>query len=196
MPALSASKAAEVTFRDPVAAQRAGIAVIYQEFNLVPTLSARENLFLGKEASHAWLDHRGERRRAREHFARLGVEIDPETLVRDLSVAQQQTVEIARALASDARIVVMDEPSAALTPQEVDRLFAIIRDLKTRGIGIIYVSHRLDEVFTIADRVTVLRDGKHVATAAIGDMTPRPPHRVDGRAHAGKRVPAANRDHR
>jgi ribose transport system ATP-binding protein len=160
-----------VTFRDPVAAQRAGVAVIYQEFNLMPTLTARENLFLGKEASHLLLDHRGERRRAEELFARLGVNIDPAARVRDLSVAQQQAVEIARALASEARIVFMDEPSAALTPQEVDRLFSIIRDLKSRGIGIIYVSHRLDEIFTIADRVTVLRDGKHVATAAVADVS-------------------------
>src|SRR5262249_9907396 len=142
-----------VSFRDPVAAQRAGIAVIYQEFNLVPTLTARENLFLGKEASRLFLEQRNERQRARDLFERLDVDIDPETLVRDLSVAHQQAVEIARALASEARIVVMDEPSAALTPQEVSRLFGIIRDLKSRGIGIIYVSHRLDEVFTIADRV-------------------------------------------
>lgn len=160
-----------VAFRDPVAAQRAGVAVIYQEFNLVPTLTARENLFLGKEASRVFLARRDERQRARELFTRLGVDIDPETFVRDLSVAQQQTVEIARALGSEARIVVMDEPSAALTPQEVSRLFGIIRDLKTRGIGVIYVSHRLEEVFTIADRVTVLRDGGHVATAPIADVT-------------------------
>jgi ABC-type sugar transport system ATPase subunit len=160
-----------VQLRDPVAAQRAGVAVIYQEFNLIPSLSARENVFLGKESRGGFLRHRAERVAARELFARLGVEIDPDTPCSQLSVAQQQAVEIAKALAADARILVMDEPSAALTPQEVGRLFGIIRDLKKRGIGIIYVSHRLDEVFAIADRVTVLRDGRHVATAAIADVT-------------------------
>ncbi len=161
----------ERQLRSPVESRRAGVAVIYQEFNLVPTLTAAENLFLGQECARAgWIDRGEEARRATELFRRIGANIDPATPCRELSVAQQQGVEIARALATDARIVVMDEPTAALTSQEVDKLFAVIRELKKQGLGILYVSHRLAEIFTIADRVTVLRDGQHVATRTIGEM--------------------------
>ncbi len=158
----------EAAFRHPAQARRAGIAVIYQELNLVPTLTAADNIFLGLERTRAgWLGKSQERRRARELFGRMGVSVDADALCRDLTVAQQQVVEIAKALASDARILVMDEPSATLTPQEVERLFAVIAELKTQGIGIIYISHRLDEVFALAERVMVLRDGRHVATRPI-----------------------------
>jgi len=161
-----------VGISSPTDARRAGIAVIYQEFNLVPSLSARENLFLGREETRAgFLSHRRERERAKELFARLGVEIDAEAPCRELSVAQQQVVEIAKALALEARILVMDEPSATLTTEEVERLFGIVRDLKARGIGVIYISHRLDEVFQIADRVMVLRDGEHVATRPVAEVS-------------------------
>ena len=157
---------------NPVDAQRAGIAVIYQDFNLVPALRARENIFLGQERTRVgFIGRRDEQRRALDLFTRMGVAVDPEAPCRELSIAQQQVVEIAKALSLNARIIVMDEPSATLTPQEVRRLFAIVRDLKTQGIGIIYISHRLDEVFEIADRVMVMRDGKHVGTRAIGDVT-------------------------
>ncbi len=156
----------------PLDAKRAGIAVIYQEFNLVPTLTARENIFLGQEASRfGFLRGRHEAQEARALFHRMNVRIDPEVLCRDLTVAEQQIVEIAKALATQARIIVMDEPSATLTTQEVEKLFAIIRELKGRGIGIIYISHRLEEVFEIADRVTVMRDGEHIATRPIGELT-------------------------
>jgi ribose transport system ATP-binding protein len=162
----------EVRFTSPLDARQAGIAVIYQEFNLVPSLTATENMFLGQEPARAGFVRRGaERRRAAELFARLGVAVEPDAPGRELTVAEQQLVEIARALAFDARIVVMDEPSATLTPQEVERLFAIIRDLRTRGIGIIYVSHRLEEIFAIADRVLVLRDGEAIACRPIGEVT-------------------------
>ena len=158
--------------RSPLDAQRAGVAVIYQEFNLVPTLTARENIFLGREkAKYSFVSRRAERRRVQRLFADIGVSIDPEALCRDLSVAQQQVVEIAKAISISARIVVMDEPSACLTPQEVKRLFAIIRDLKKQGIGVIYISHRLEEIFEIADHVTVMRDGAHVATRPVGEIT-------------------------
>ena len=141
--------------RDPIDARKAGIAVIYQEFNLVPTLPVVDNLFLGRERTRlGWLRQGDEVRQARRLFDRLGVAVDPWTLCRDLSIAQQQTVEIAKALSHDARILVMDEPTATLTPQEVAKLFAIIRELKTQGIGIIYISHRLDEIDAIADRVS------------------------------------------
>jgi ABC-type sugar transport system ATPase subunit len=156
----------------PAAAQRAGVAVIYQEFNLVPALTARENIFLGLEPRRfSFIPAQEERRRTRELFDRLGVDIDPEAICRDLTVAQQQIVEIAKALAIRARIIVMDEPSAALSLKEVDRLFRIIRELKSQRLGVIYISHRLSEIFEIADRVMVLRDGQHVGTRPIRDVT-------------------------
>ena len=161
-----------VSIANPHDSQRAGIGIIYQEFNLVPELTVRENIFLGQEGGTLrWISARSEYRRARQLFERLGVPIDPEALCGSLTVAQQQIVEIAKALALDARIIVMDEPSAALTLKEVDRLFAIIRELQTQGIGIIYISHRLDEIFQVADRVTVLRDGAYVGTEPIDTLT-------------------------
>ena len=152
-----------VAIRDPLDARRAGIAVIYQEFNLVATLPVVDNLFLGQEKTRfGWLRRSEEAAAADALFARLGVAIDPWTLCRNLSVAQQQIVEIARALSRAARILVMDEPTATLTPPEVEKLFAVIRELKAHGIGVIYISHRLDEIDAIADRVMVLRDGELV----------------------------------
>ncbi len=156
----------------PVDAQRAGVAVIYQEFNLVPSLSARENIFLGQERTRAGLlRHGDEQRRSLALFERVGVRIDPNAPCRTLTVAQQQIVEIAKALSLDARIIVMDEPTAALTGQETERLFAIIRDLRSQGIGVVYISHRLEEIFEIADRVTVLRDGRHITSRPIAEVT-------------------------
>ncbi len=162
----------KATIRSPIDALRAGIAVIYQEFNLVPSLSAAANIFLGQERAHlGWLRLGAEHREARALFQRVGMDIDPDALCRDLTVAQQQIVEIAKALATSARILVMDEPSAVLSAQEVENLFGIIRDLQRQGLGIIYISHRLDEIFDIADRVMVLRDGAHVGTRPIGEAT-------------------------
>jgi ABC-type sugar transport system ATPase subunit len=163
---------APVVFRCPLDAKKAGVAVIYQEFNLIPALTAAENIFLGQERAAAGFIRRGEERRMARHlFARIGMAIDPDALCRDLSVAQRQVVEIAKALSIDARIIVMDEPSAALTPQEVDRLFVIVRELRGQGIGVIYISHRLDEIFQIANRVTVMRDGQVVGSRPIAEMT-------------------------
>jgi len=161
-----------VRITSPHDALKLGIAVIYQEFNLVPALTARENIFLGRERTRAgFVSVRDEREEARQLLRRLRSNINPEAPCRSLSVAQQQLVEIAKALSRDAKILVMDEPSAALTSQEVESLFAIIRDLKTRGISVIYISHRLDEIFEIADRVTVMRDGQWIATVPIEDLT-------------------------
>lgn len=155
----------------PADAQRAGIAVIYQEFSLVPGLTARENIFLGQEKTTAGFIHqRDEFVRAVELLDRFGVRVDPRDPCNRLSVAQQQVVEIAKALALSARIIVMDEPSATLTPNEVGRLFEVIRDLRAQGLGVIYISHRLEEIFEIADRVMVLRDGEHVGTRAIDQV--------------------------
>lgn len=158
---------------DPVAARRAGVAIIYQEFNLVPALSVRENILLGLERSAGFVPAGDERIRTRALLDLLGLAVDPDAPCRTLSVAGQQVVEIAKALAADARILVMDEPTAALSQHEVDALFSVIASLKRRGIGVIYVSHRLDEIEAIADRVMVLRDGRHVATRAAQDVSRR-----------------------
>ena len=156
----------------PAAAARAGIAVIHQEFNLVPGLSAVENIFLGRESTRAGFVARAdERRRVRSLFERLGASFDPEVPCRELTTAQQQLVEIAKALAFDARLLVMDEPTAALTAREVDRLFEVIRDLKARGLGIIYISHRLEEITAVADRVVVLRDGGNAGERCVRDVS-------------------------
>ena len=160
-----------VKLSSPTAAIQAGIGVIYQEFNLIPALTAWENIFLGREKSGVFVARKEERRKAAELFRSLGVDIPLDVPCRQLSVAQQQLVEIAKALSQDVNILVMDEPSAALVPQEVEKLFAIIRDLQKRGIGIVYISHRLDEIFEIANTITVLRDGKYVGDAPATEMT-------------------------
>lgn len=163
---------AALRFRQPREAARAGIAVMHQELNLIPALSVRENLFLGQErARGGWVLRAEERRLAAEVFRRLGVELPLEAPVGRLTVAQQQLVEIAKALLLDARLVVLDEPTATLTPPEVERLLGIVRELRTRGLGILYVSHRLDEVFALADRVAVLRDGQLVGAYPIAEVT-------------------------
>lgn len=161
----------DVSLPDPSAALAAGIGVIYQEFNLIPALTAWENIFLGREETRFLVARRTERDRAAELFRKLGAEIPPDVPVGRLSIAQQQLVEIAKALSQDVRVLVMDEPTAALTPAEVEKLFVIINDLKQRGIGIVYVSHRLDEIFRISDRITVLRDGRYVGDEPTCDVT-------------------------
>ena len=163
---------AKVTIDSPTDAQRLGIAVIYQELDLVPTMSARANIFLGRELRVAgFLRERQERKEAEALFKRLGVFVDPDALISELSIAQQQIVAIAKALSGDARVVVMDEPSAPLTPAEVKTLFTIVRDLQRRGIAVVYISHRLDEVFEIADEIVVMRDGAYVTEKPIGEVS-------------------------
>jgi ABC-type sugar transport system ATPase subunit len=155
----------------PREAERAGISILYQEFNLIPTMTARENLFLGRERTIAgFLMPNREYREALGLFKKLKVDVDPNARCSRLTIAQQQAVEIAKAMALDARILVMDEPTAVLTHQETKNLFRLIAELKTRGIGIVYVSHRMDEIFRLADRVTVLRDGRYVGTHPIGEL--------------------------
>src|SRR4051812_4145496 len=147
--------------------EAAGIAVIYQELSLVKDLSVAENIFLGREPRRFgiinWEELFG---RAQKLLDSLHLAIDPLTPVRNLGIGQQQLVEIAKALSQNARIVVLDEPTAALTDAEVDTLFGILNDLRARGVAMIYISHKLDEVFRISDRVTVLRDGKTIDTTA------------------------------
>jgi len=160
-----------VHIASPKQSQALGLAVIHQEFVLVPELSAAENVLLGHEPMRRGvIDWFALRQEAAGLFARLGVDVPTEQKVKSLSVAQQQLVEIAKALSVDARVILMDEPSAALTGSDVDRLFAIIRALTAQGVGIAYISHRLEEVFAIADRITVMRDGKLVKTAPVADF--------------------------
>lgn len=155
----------------PQDSKAAGIGIIYQEFNLVPGLSAADNIFLGREETRGgFIRQDNERTQSKKLFQQLDVDINPDTLCRDLTVAQQQIVEIAKALSLNAQVLVMDEPTAALTAHEVDRLITIIAELKSRGIGIIYISHRLEEIFRVADRIQVLRDGEDVGESAIGEI--------------------------
>lgn len=149
----------------PHLSRRLGIEVIYQEFNLVPTMSVAENIFLGDRLHNSRLvDFRAMRAEARELFKLFNVDMDPDVLVQNLSPAKQQIVEIAKAVSKNVKILIMDEPSAPLSVSEVEHMFAIIQQLKEKGVTIIYISHRLEEVFTISDRVSVMRDGRYVAT--------------------------------
>jgi ABC-type sugar transport system ATPase subunit len=158
----------EINFKSPRDSMDNGVSVIYQEFNLVPTLTVAENIFLGKEYTKKLskeLDRKSMNRDASALMEKLGLpNFDCSRYVRKLSVAQQQMVEIAKAVFNKARILVMDEPSAVLSQTETDLLFALIQDLKTKGITIIYISHRLTEVLELSDRITVLRDGQFVIT--------------------------------
>ena len=161
-----------VTIHSPSAAQRLGIAAIYQELTLVPGLTVSANLFLGHERTRAsFIDSAFERRMAIAQFEKLGVKINPDSLVKDLTVAERQLVEIARALLAEARMLVMDEPTAALAPYEVETLFGILRDLVGRHVGIIFISHRLDEILAIADRVTIMRDGMTISCCRVAELT-------------------------
>jgi rhamnose transport system ATP-binding protein len=162
-----------VTLADPAASRNAGISVIYQEPTLFPDLSVAENIFMGRMplgVAHR-IDRAEMRRQVEAVFARLGVHIDPSRPARGLSVADQQIVEIAKAIAFNARVIVMDEPTAALTSVEVGRLFEVMKALRAQGAAVLFISHRLEEVYASCQRVTVMRDGSFVRTDAIEDIT-------------------------
>ena len=163
-----------VRFQGPRDAEDAGIRIIHQELNLVPELSVAANLFLGREITGplGLLNTRAMEEAARTLFDRLGTPISPRSRVADLRIGDQQMVEIAKALASDASIVIMDEPTSALSDAEVARLYRVINDLRAAGTAILYISHKMNEVFTLADAVTVLRDGQHVASAPKAEISP------------------------
>lgn len=156
-----------VSFSDPLSAQNVGITIIHQEFNLFPELTVEENIFIGREfcKKNRWrLDEKQQRQATIEILQKLNLAIKPDTLVADLTVAQQQMVEIAKAISVNARILIMDEPTAALTETEIESLFRVTRLLKEQGTGIVYISHRLEELALIADRATVMRDGQYIST--------------------------------
>jgi ribose transport system ATP-binding protein len=154
-------------------AEAAGVAIIHQELNLVPELSVADNIFLGREPLIAGtlIDGRRIIRAAERLLRRLGVNIDPHSRIAELRIGEQQLVEIAKALSLDTRILIMDEPTSALSSSECETLFKIVRQLAHDGVAIIYTSHRIEEVLDLADRVTVLRDGRHVVTAPIGELS-------------------------
>jgi len=158
----------------PALAQELGIAVIYQEFTLVPTLNAAENVYLGHYIRQGpVLDRKRMYQLSEQLFRRLGVRIDPRKLVGDLTTGYQQIVEIAKALSRNARVLIMDEPSAPLTASEVEAMYAVVDALRAEGMTIVYISHRMEEIFRLSDRVSVLRDGKYVATRNTSETTRR-----------------------
>ncbi|MCX6627111.1 MAG: sugar ABC transporter ATP-binding protein [Candidatus Solibacter sp.] len=161
-----------VPHHSPAAARALGIAAVYQQPALFPDLTVEENVGLALESGPAWrrIDWHARRRQARELLERSGAEIAPERTVSTLSMPEQQLVEIAKAIGARARILILDEPTASVTDREVERLFRVIGALRSEGAGIVYISHRLDEVAVIADRVTVLRDGQNVATRDMRDV--------------------------
>ncbi|MDH6696431.1 sugar ABC transporter ATP-binding protein [Streptomyces sp. MAA16] len=163
---------APVRFATPLAAQRAGISTIYQEVNLVPLMSVARNLCLGREPRGrlGLIDFRRMHREAEEALGRLGLRVDVRRPLRELGVGAQQMVALARAVAVDARVVVMDEPTSSLEPREVATLFGVIRMLRGQGVAVVYVSHRMDELYEICDEVTVLRDGRVVHTGPLAGL--------------------------
>lgn len=162
-----------VDFTSTAQSKAAGIAVIYQEPTLFPDLSVTENIFMGRQPTGALgrIDRRAMRAEAQEIFARLGVALDPDRVTDGLSIADQQIIEIAKAISLDARVLIMDEPTAALSGVEVERLFAVARSLRDEGRALLFISHRFDEVFALCDTVTVMRDGSYIDTTPIAETT-------------------------
>lgn len=162
----------QVEIHNPQQAQQMGIVTIHQEFTLIPTLSIAENVFIGREPGPGNFVNWGlMRRQTREVINKLGIDLDPRAIVRNLSVAEQQMVEIARALSVESKLIIMDEPTAALSENEVEQLLKIVRELKAQGISIIFITHHLEEALKVCDRVTVLRDGRLVGTETTATIT-------------------------
>ena len=160
-----------VGFHGPGAARRLGVSMVHQEFALAPDLSVAENLFIGQEpGSFGWIARGEERRAAGELLRRVGLDVDPSRRVGLLSTAEQQRVELAKALAVEAKVLILDEPTASLTERDTRELFGIVRELTAQGIAVLYISHRLDEIFDIGDRVTVMRDGEVMATKPVSEL--------------------------
>ena len=160
--------------KDPKEALQMGIGIIHQELNMMDHLTVAQNIFIGRESTRKvrlFLDEKNQNRRAAELFSRLNMNIDPKEVLGNLTVGKQQMVEIAKAVSHDLKILILDEPSAALTETEINELFTIMRDLAGKGVGMIYISHRMDEINRITDRVTVLRDGEYVGTRNTSDVT-------------------------
>ncbi|WP_339265886.1 sugar ABC transporter ATP-binding protein [Paenibacillus sp. FSL K6-1330] len=167
-------KGQPVDLTNPKAAQDAGISMIHQELNLAPDLTVAQNIFIGREPRRKlrlFLDEQALNRQVKELFERMGLDMDPSIKVSELTVAKQQMVEIAKALSYSADVLVMDEPTAALSETEIEDLFRIIRQLREGGVGIVYISHRMDEIKRITDRITVMRDGQYIDTVSTAEVT-------------------------
>jgi ribose transport system ATP-binding protein len=167
-------KGQEVEISNPATAQHLGISMIHQELNLMPHLTVAQNIFIGREPRRKikfMLDDKEINRKAEELFNMMHLKMDPRTKVADLTVATQQMVEIAKALSFNSEVLIMDEPTAALTETEIDELFRIIRDLRDKGVGVVHISHRLEELKQISDRVTVMRDGRYINTVLTQEAT-------------------------
>lgn len=162
-----------VKMTTPIDALSHGIAMIHQELNLMPHMTVAENVWITREPRNklGFVDHAELNRRTRELFQQLNIDIDPRVEIQTLSVASRQMVEIAKAVSYDSDVLIMDEPTSALTEKEVDHLFAIIRHLRAQGKGIVYITHKMNELFEIADEFSVFRDGKYIATSAAADVT-------------------------
>ncbi len=162
----------EVNYKNPQEAEKAGIVFIYQELNVLFDLTVEENLFMGKEITKGFgiCDKKAMRQKAQEVMDRMGVHIPIDAVMSDLSVGQQQMVEICKALMVDAKVLIMDEPTAALTESETQVLFEVMRSLSAKGVSIVYISHRMEEIFEMCERITILRDGQYVGTKYIKDI--------------------------
>ncbi|MFD2762096.1 sugar ABC transporter ATP-binding protein [Lentibacillus juripiscarius] len=164
----------EVHFSHPKEAEQEGIMVIHQELNIIPHLTVAENMFLGKDITYGKsgiLNKKEMKKQCTDYLRKLGVSnIDPDEVAGDLSVGKQQMIEIARAISTNAELIVMDEPTAALTDREIENLFEVVESLKSQGVAIIYISHRMEEIFQICDRITVLRDGQYIGTESIDSL--------------------------
>ena len=163
----------EVSYKNPQEAEKAGIVFIYQELNVLFDLTVEENLFMGKEITKKFgiCDKKAMRAKAQEVMDRMGVKIPVDAVMSDLSVGQQQMVEICKALMVDAKVIIMDEPTAALTQSETEALFEVMNGLRKKGVSIVYISHRMEEIFELCDRITILRDGSYIGTEYIKDIT-------------------------
>jgi ribose transport system ATP-binding protein len=162
-----------VTIANPKVAQQLGISMIHQELNLMPHLTLAQNVFIGREPRKGikfWLDEQAINAQTQHLFDSMHLKLDPRTKVADLTVAKQQMVEIAKALSYNSEVLIMDEPTAALTEAEIDELFITIDQLRTRGVGIVYISHRLEEIKRICDRITIMRDGRYINTVNAKDV--------------------------
>ncbi|MEH7356604.1 sugar ABC transporter ATP-binding protein [Neobacillus drentensis] len=163
----------EFSFKSPKDAEKHGIAIIHQELNVIPSLSVMENMFLGRDLCYGKsgiLRTAEMNEKTKQYLKQLGLDIDPREEVKNLSIGQQQMIEIARALSINAKVLIMDEPTAALTDREIEHLFDIMNELKAQGVSIVYISHRMEEIFAMCDRITVLRDGTYVGTEEVKNL--------------------------
>ena len=184
----------EVVYKSPQEAEKAGIVFIYQELNVLFDLTVEENLFMGKEITRKFgiCDKKAMRAKAQAMMDKMGIKIPVNAVMSDLSVGQQQMVEICKALMVDAKVLIMDEPTAALTESETQVLFEVIESLKKKGVSIVYISHRMEEIFKLCDRITILRDGQYVGTENIKDITMEDVVRMMIGREIGERYPQRN----